>query len=898
MEEQEEAQDSEMATEAAQELEQDAKMDSRPKLPAGKAAFHTEDTTINTMLTVDGKMLMSLTEGGFQYLLAGARCSVGLKAGRYMFEVQIAEVKNPSEPQGRNSPGPRPRQVVRIGLATAEASLLLVDAATDSFFFENYGAFVHAKKRQSVSKKFGQGQVAALLVNLVPGSPNASTVSLFIDGVRASPPQPIPEALRGKPLFPAVTFRNVTLQAHFGPLPMHPLPFKCDTVQGCALQDCEVKAALVPKNGKHEVVIPVGLPDEGTFDWLDQFLASHPGYVEISERAILDWASLSGVQRTGGYVQRSSNDKPEPNFGLQLMDDWSVLKVIRSLAPLLPRNYVIMEVRGNLLEPERKAILDNFPSQQFNRVVHVAVGEPPASFQAYVHGMILKDKQAKAEEQARQRKQEQARRKAELEKRKQMEEERQKRLEAAKKAKEARESKQQQEGEEAVEKQEGNETEEKEEKPDEKAQEKEEKTEDGAEHVEVPVEETEDVTVELTEEEKKLRFRKKPSPDLSQRALSQSYSLFSLPSKAEGFEAVNFVWHAEAKAQEYLKEWVLNHKLTSRVEELKPSEWFSNKLTEFSKVLTAWRRKQQEFKDPNRARQLAARKAELAKKQQQKQEKEKPKVDEGETQDQEMQSAAFEEPEGDVAKEEDTKDEPMQVTINADDVDPFGVENILDIGSGEPLHANFEPEDWALLSLRFELHLLVHAFRHDLQDPERTCFPEHHMSYYYQKYYGKPLVARNFSVTTNQALLELIKDTIELLPKGLTLDAQLSDDTPLDNFVRLTEDARRDRQLRIEAGDEAAALRFPVTRRQHDSAVTQRSPGYGRPPAPAPRPAPATSRPPPPSSARPYTPPAAYAQKRPNPAPGPAYGGPSKAPRTAYGQTPGYGRLAQPYSRR
>lgn len=56
---------------------------------------------------------------------------------------------------------------------------------------------------------------------------------------------------------------------------------------------------------------------------------------------------------------------------------------------------------------------------------------------------------------------------------------------------------------------------------------------------------------------------------------------------------------------------------------------------------------------------------------------------------------------------------------------------VKDIGTGEPLFCNFGFEakgvrsrsrmlqDWALLSLRFELHLLAHSFLHDCGDPER-----------------------------------------------------------------------------------------------------------------------------------------------------------------------------------
>mmetsp|Transcript_80078 Transcript_80078/g.259411 ORF Transcript_80078/g.259411 Transcript_80078/m.259411 type:complete len:319 (+) Transcript_80078:3-959(+) len=149
-------------------------------------------------------------------------------------------------------------------------------------------------------------------------------------------------------------------------------------------------------------------------------------------------------------------------------------------------------------------------------------------------------------------------------------------------------------------------------------------------------------------------------------------------------------------------------------------------------------------------------------------------------------------------------------------MDVFNVQNISDIGTGEPLFANFTWEDWMLLSLRFELHLLVHAYKHDVNDPERTSFHETHLTYYYGKYFKKQFNLKYYGVETELELLEIIKDTIEVAPKNSVLDPQLADDTPMENFVKLTEDHRRERQRRIDAGDETAALKFqkPPPRQQ------------------------------------------------------------------------------------
>merc|ERR1712066_441041 len=138
----------------------------------------------------------------------------------------------------------------------------------------------------------------------------------------------------------------------------------------------------------------------------------------------------------------------------------------------------------------------------------------------------------------------------------------------------------------------------------------------------------------------------------------------------------------------------------------------------------------------------------------------------------------------------------------------MGVEDVSDIGTGEPLFGNFDWKDWMALSLRFEVHLLAHSYRRDMDDAERPAFHESHLAFYYQKYFRKQFDFRNFGVDTPSDLLAIIKDTIEVVPKTGVLDPQLSDDTPIANFVKLTEDHRRERQRLMDAGDETVALRF------------------------------------------------------------------------------------------
>jgi hypothetical protein len=159
-------------------------------------------------------------------------------------------------------------------------------------------------------------------------------------------------------------------------------------------------------------------------------------------------------------------------------------------------------------------------------------------------------------------------------------------------------------------------------------------------------------------------------------------------------------------------------------------------------------------------------------------------------------------------KEGEEGDSAPPMEVNAEDLDVWtDVKDVMDIGSGEPLFANFAYEDWALLSIRYELHLLVHGFKKDLNDPERPSFVETHAAYYYNKYFKKAFNVKLFGVADLAGLVELIKESVKINEKNM-LECGKSEDTPFENFVKVTEDHRRERQRRMDAGDETAQLKF------------------------------------------------------------------------------------------
>ena len=157
-------------------------------------------------------------------------------------------------------------------------------------------------------------------------------------------------------LFPAVTFRNTTLHVNFGASPLCALPFKCRMVQDAAKADT-VAAKPSASDGK-TLALPVGLPEEGPFDWVDGFMAANPDYVELSDRMIIGWAEKSGIYRKAS--NKGSADKPAFDFGTREMDDGSIRRAIMSMAPLQQRSYLLMELKDNLIKESRAATLSRF----------------------------------------------------------------------------------------------------------------------------------------------------------------------------------------------------------------------------------------------------------------------------------------------------------------------------------------------------------------------------------------------------------------------------------------------------------------------------------------------------------------------------------------------------------
>merc|ERR1712083_347508 len=102
--------------------------------------------------------------------------------------------------------------------------------------------------------------------------------------------------------------------------------------------------------------------------------------------------------------------------------------------------------------------------------------------------------------------------------------------------------------------------------------------------------EQEEIKVELTAEEKEMTFRKRDVPDLAPKQLALWCSKFTIPTQDKGFDEIKFVWQAGTECEKHLSQWLLEKRLTQRVEDLQPSEWFKGKFSEWSKLFSSWKK--------------------------------------------------------------------------------------------------------------------------------------------------------------------------------------------------------------------------------------------------------------------------------------------------------------------
>ncbi|KAF4670173.1 hypothetical protein FOL47_002160 [Perkinsus chesapeaki] len=826
----------------------DFEEDSRPRVKeVGK--FGCVDSTLDTYFGERGLIGSNSTEG-FQYLLSGARSNIGVKGkcgGVFAYEVKIVEILTPMDSAcNRQAYIPHNKHCLRIGFSTIEGSVLL-GTDNNGLAFDAGLGYDRTRGRPKAGARFANGpciwkgtttvyldqadfgidDVVTVVLNLSEDfeDRHSQSIALFKNGVRVTEPISIPENLIGRDLYPTVTFKNVRIAVNLGHMEdseraaeigglCRKLPFKCRSIQQSAEEDICVSPFFSNQPKEPEAVLIVGLPDQGVFDYVDYFMKENPyKYTEVSDRTMFEWLKASSLcpLRRGA---ETSNDRPDYLFGIQPIDEGMVRARMRDFAsfPQSGRSILLVEIKGGLLQKERANIMSKFFTRR--RVARICVGEPDVGYQNYVKDLvraeILLEKsserevrleelkrewRARVEEKERIRKVKAAARAAEKARKEAAAEARRKRKEAAMRAAAAKRAAEARKGEEGA-------------------------TEENSEGKITG----EDIAMNAAEEEKV-------------------------------FDEIVYDWEKKEQAESKLESWLRNRKVLERVPSLtKASEWFEVQMSAWNETRLEWRKKHRAYQQGLAMREAVAKKTASDKPAKEEEEENKDGAAEknGETLKQlggfMGGMAGLEEaywhreghanlawtscsfvchpiPVGlvsvisvyqDTASSSDTPEQqqPQAAThIDPEEADVWSVEDINDLdGKGTPLYGKFGPEDWQLLNLRYELHLLCHAFFRDVtsEDPDVSGIHRSLLQHYYRIYFGEnqPLHPSMFGGKNLDDLLDrLVVDTIIVGNDGV-LKTVHDIDTPQSTFVRLVEAARRERNKRIEAGDESARIRI------------------------------------------------------------------------------------------
>lgn len=318
-----------------EEHEVDMQGSKKKGLPVKSVVMNASDATLNALVDAEGTILSGITVDGLGSLLAQARSNYGVKKGRYYYEVTVMEAQH---------------CVFRIGFSTLNAKFV---GAENSVCFTNLYRFRSNGEVGNPSKgipAFNKNDTIGVLLNMDPkaNDKTKNTISLFVNGKRASEPQPIPAPMLKQALYAHVAFRGCSLGVHFD-VQQKPLPFTVCMMGQAQPSDMEKSPIVCVENPK--AVFPVGLEVD---EYINDFLQKKIGYMELSHSYFTQWCKES-----------SFNKKADNFYGLTCLDNANLLSLWLRLRP---RN-VIIALGCGLFPKEREKKLQLCPSYDKECVV-------------------------------------------------------------------------------------------------------------------------------------------------------------------------------------------------------------------------------------------------------------------------------------------------------------------------------------------------------------------------------------------------------------------------------------------------------------------------------------------------------------------------------------------------
>jgi len=254
------------------------------------------------------------------------------------------------------------------------------------------------------------------------------------------------------------------------------------------------------------------------------------------------------------------------------------------------------------------------------------------------------------------------------------------------------------------------------------------------------------------------------------------YKLVSMPTDEEGFTNIIYSQSKECST-DIFDEIVKKVRSESKIEELKPGQFYNDECTKWNKLV-----------DVTRDRAEKKRKGEL-----------NPIVKEEDLTPEQIQEKQVE---SILKKQAEAEGKSVKDGLE-------GITEFIDT-------MEWAEEDWMLAELRAEIHIMLHSFKLDLSRWHKETEPEDwnmhidNVEFYYELYGSgrRKFSPGKYGLQGTIALLQSISDIVTIQTNESFVQPILEQDVDLNDILRIVETARQDRILRVSAGESQFRLKF------------------------------------------------------------------------------------------
>ncbi|CAD7926065.1 unnamed protein product [Amoebophrya sp. A120] len=322
-----------------EEKEQDAVVDKRAKIADDAVCF----TDFAFGAVSSGSSFKVLGEAAC--IWTGAKLSVGVKKGRYLVEFRVFDYYEKAR-VGVSA-------VSEHGYGEPSDSMCLFDLLGPDVY--NGSKIEKRPNKPTFQQKALKTDVIGLFINMDPKSENKNTISLFLNGVRASDPVALPETSNS--WYPTVCLKGGAATVNTSGEPWKPLVFRTNNLAVAAKADVEVHKEDVRDNNGPEAIFVVAA-DPQSEAVLKEFEDSREYFV-VSMKGMIDKAIKAGT---------STKNK-------QGKSGWDLVDFPASIVPLLASTTsysgkYVFALNSGLKQEDRKNFMNIFcPSTNVKAMV-------------------------------------------------------------------------------------------------------------------------------------------------------------------------------------------------------------------------------------------------------------------------------------------------------------------------------------------------------------------------------------------------------------------------------------------------------------------------------------------------------------------------------------------------